>query len=50
MPDTDLILFSRDLGKKSRLEVVDLLTGATIWQSDKVKGDVMRSRSIRRSI
>ncbi len=42
VPDTDLILFSRDLGSKSRLEAVDLLTGSTIWQSEKVKGDVMQ--------
>lgn len=42
VPDTDLILFSRDLGSKSRLEAIDLLTGTTIWQSDKVKGDVMQ--------
>ena len=42
VPDTDLILFSRDLGSKSRLEAIDLLTGSTIWQSDKVKGDVMQ--------
>jgi outer membrane protein assembly factor BamB len=42
VPDTDLILFSRDLGSKSRLEAVDLLTGSSIWQSDKVKGDVMQ--------
>jgi outer membrane protein assembly factor BamB len=42
VPDTDLILFSRDLGSKSRLEAVDLLSGASIWQSDKVKGDVLQ--------
>ena len=42
VPNTDLILFSRDLGSKSRLEAVDLLTGATLWQSEKVKGDVMQ--------
>ena len=42
VPDTDLILFSHDLGSKSRLEAVDLLSGARIWQSDKVKGDVMQ--------
>ena len=42
VPNTDLILFSRDLGSKSRLEAVDLLTGASIWQSEKVKGDVMQ--------
>src|SRR5678809_534929 len=42
IPNTDLILFSRDLGNKSRLEAIDLLSGARIWQSDKVKGDVMQ--------
>jgi outer membrane protein assembly factor BamB len=42
VPDTDLILFSRDLGSKSRLEAVDILSGATIWQSEKVKGDVLQ--------
>jgi outer membrane protein assembly factor BamB len=42
VPGTDLILFSRDLGSRSRLEAVDLLTGARIWQSDKIKGDVMQ--------
>src|SRR5215203_931623 len=42
VPDTDVILFSRDLGSKSRLEAVDLMTGATLWQSDKVKGDVLQ--------
>ena len=42
IPGTDLILFTRDLGDKSRLEAVDLLSGESIWQSDKVKGDVMQ--------
>lgn len=42
VPDTDLILFTRDLGSKSRLEAVDLMTGERLWQSDKVKGDVMQ--------
>src|SRR5688572_9921369 len=42
VPDTDLVLFSRDEGSKSRLEAVDLVTGARIWQSEKVKGDVMQ--------
>src|SRR5436190_18322319 len=39
VPNTDIILFTRDLGSKSRLEAVDLLSGGRIWQSDKVKGD-----------
>jgi len=42
IPDTDLILFTRDLGDKSRLEAVDVMTGERLWQSDKVKGDVMQ--------
>src|SRR5215213_4974329 len=42
VPNTDLILLSRDLGDKSRLEAIDLLSGERIWQSDKVKGDVMQ--------
>lgn len=42
VPETDLILFSRDLGSKSRLEAVDMISGGTIWQSEKVKGDVMQ--------
>src|SRR5687768_880472 len=42
IPDTDLVLFSRDLGSKSRLEAIDLATGSTLWQSEKVKGDVLQ--------
>jgi|CXWL01.1.fsa_nt_gi outer membrane protein assembly factor BamB len=42
IPDTDVILFTRDEGSKSRLEAVDVLTGARLWQSEKVKGDVMQ--------
>jgi len=42
VPNTDLILFTRDLGSRSRLEAVDVLTGGRMWQSDKVKGDVMQ--------
>lgn len=42
VPGTDLVLFARDLGNKSRLEAVDVISGATIWQSEKVRGDVMQ--------
>src|SRR5687768_11644790 len=42
VPDTDVILFTRDEGSKSRLEAVDVLTGRRLWESDKVKGDVMQ--------
>jgi len=42
VPATDLILVSTDEGSKSRLEAIDLLSGASLWRSDKVKGDVMQ--------
>mgnify|MGYP001228273819 CR=1 FL=1 len=42
IPATDLILLSTDEGERSRLEAVDLLSGETLWKSDKVKGDVMQ--------
>src|SRR5215213_10607649 len=42
IPATDLILLSLDEGDKSRVEAIDLLSGATLWRSDKVKGDVMQ--------
>jgi outer membrane protein assembly factor BamB len=42
VPSTDLILVSTDEGDKSRVEAVDLLSGATVWRSDKVKGDVLQ--------
>lgn len=42
IPATDLILISSDEGDKSRIEAVDLLSGNSIWRSDKVKGDVMQ--------
>lgn len=42
VPNTDLILLSRDVGDKARIEALDILSGAGIWQSDKVKGDVMQ--------
>ena len=42
VPATDLILISTDEGDKSRMEAVDLISGETLWRSDKVKGDVMQ--------
>lgn len=42
IPSTDLILISSDEGDKSRVEAVDLLSGESLWRSDKVKGDVMQ--------
>ncbi len=42
IPGTDLILISLDEGNKSRLEAIDLLTGNSVWRSDKIKGDMMQ--------
>jgi outer membrane protein assembly factor BamB len=42
VPGTDLILLSLDEGKKSRVAALDLLSGASVWTSDKIKGDVMQ--------
>lgn len=42
VPGTDLLLLSLENGDKSRLEADDLLTGNTIWRSDKVRGAVMQ--------
>jgi outer membrane protein assembly factor BamB len=42
IPATDLILLSLDEGDKSRLETIDLLSGNSIWRTDKVKGDVLQ--------
>ena len=42
IPSTDLILLSLDEGEKSRVEAIDLISGASVWQSDKLKGDVMQ--------
>lgn len=42
VPSTDVILISSDVGDKSRIEAVDLLSGEILWRSDKVKGDVMQ--------
>jgi hypothetical protein len=42
VPGTDLVLFSRDLGSKSRLEAVDIISGESIWRTEKFKGDVLQ--------
>ena len=42
VPGTDILLLSLDLGDKSRLEAIDQLTGATLWRSDKVRGQIMQ--------
>jgi outer membrane protein assembly factor BamB len=41
VPNSDLLLLSFEKGERTRVEAVDLFTGATIWKSDKIRGGVM---------
>jgi len=42
VPGTDLVLLSFEKGDKARVEAVDVLTGDSIWRSEKIKGAVMQ--------
>lgn len=42
VPGTDLVLLSFESGDRTRLEAVDILTGDTIWQSERVRGALMQ--------
>jgi len=42
VPGTDLVLLSFEKGDKARIEAVDVLTGDSIWRSEKIKGAVMQ--------
>lgn len=42
VPGTDLLLLSLEKGDKARVEAVDVLTGNSIWRSEKIKGAVMQ--------
>jgi outer membrane protein assembly factor BamB len=42
VPGTDLLLLSFEKGKQTRVEAADVLTGDTIWRSDKIKGAIMQ--------
>jgi outer membrane protein assembly factor BamB len=42
VPGTDLLLLSFEKGDKARIEAVNLLTGNSIWRSEKIKGAVMQ--------
>ncbi len=42
IPGTDLLLANLEKSGKTRVEAIDLFTGATVWQSDKIKGGVMQ--------
>jgi outer membrane protein assembly factor BamB len=42
IPGTDLLLLSFEKGERTRVEAADILSGDTIWRSDKIKGAVMQ--------
>jgi outer membrane protein assembly factor BamB len=42
VPGTDLVLLSFERDKRTRIEATDILSGDTIWQSEKLKGAVMQ--------
>jgi len=42
VPGSDLLLLSFEKGERTRLEAVDLLSGDSIWRSDKIRGAVMQ--------
>lgn len=42
IPSTDLLLINLEQGKRARVEATDVLSGATIWQSEKMRGQIMQ--------
>jgi outer membrane protein assembly factor BamB len=42
VPATELLLLNFEKSNKSRIEAVDLFSGNSIWQSNKIKGAVMQ--------
>ncbi|HEX6042923.1 MAG TPA: PQQ-binding-like beta-propeller repeat protein [Pyrinomonadaceae bacterium] len=42
VPGTQLLLLNLEKSDKSRVEAIDLVTGKSIWRSDKIKGSVMQ--------
>ncbi|MEP6707675.1 MAG: PQQ-binding-like beta-propeller repeat protein, partial [Pyrinomonadaceae bacterium] len=42
VPGTDILLMNLESGSKTRLEAADLMTGNTLWRSDKLRGAVMQ--------
>ena len=43
VPGTDLLLVSYERGDKARIEATDLISGRTMWRSEKLKGAVMQT-------
>lgn len=42
VPGTDLLLLSFEKDEKTRVEAVDILTGDSLWRSEKIKGGLMQ--------
>ncbi|CAN5617270.1 hypothetical protein BH20ACI3_BH20ACI3_23150 [soil metagenome] len=42
VPGTDILLLSIEDDNKTRMEAADLVTGETLWRSNKVRGSVMQ--------
>lgn len=42
VPGTDILLLSLESDGRTRLEATDILTGASVWRSDRVRGSVMQ--------
>ena len=42
VPGTELLLLNLEKSGKSRVEAVNLLTGDSVWRSEKIKGSVMQ--------
>ena len=42
VPGTELVLLNLEKSDKSRVEAVNVLTGDSVWRSDKIKGSVMQ--------
>jgi outer membrane protein assembly factor BamB len=42
VPNSDLALLSFEKGDRTRVEAVDILSGDTIWKSNKIRGGVMQ--------
>lgn len=42
IPGSDLVLLAFEKGERTRVEAVDILSGDTVWKSDKIQGGVMQ--------
>jgi outer membrane protein assembly factor BamB len=42
VPGADIVLLTFEAGNRTRLEAADLISGDTVWRSDKVRGAVMQ--------